>query len=65
MNCCASVFQLGNLESEQRNAHRGDWSRTMQLRQPCFQGYLTLGDNAVFRFHSLKLTTGSLAGSLA
>ena len=26
-----------------------------QLCQPCFQGDLTLGDNAVFRFHSLEL----------
>ncbi len=33
----------------------GDWSRTTQLCQPCFQGDLTLGDNAVSRFHSLKL----------
>ena len=52
----ASVFQLGDLEREQRNAHPGDWSRTTQLCQPCFQGDLTLGDNAVFRFHSLELT---------
>ena len=57
----ASVFQLGDLESEQRNAHRGDWSRTTQLCQPCFQGDLALGDNAVFRFHSLKLPTENLS----
>jgi hypothetical protein len=55
-HCCASAFQLGDLESEQRNAHSGDWSRTKQLCQPCFQGDLTFGDNAVFRFHSLELT---------
>ena len=53
---CASVFQLGNLESEQRNAHPRDWSRIMQLCQPSFQGDLTIGNNAVFRFHSLELT---------
>ena len=51
----ASVFQLGDLETKQRNAYPGDWSRTTQLCQPCFQGDLTLGDNAVSRFHSLKL----------
>lgn len=51
----ASVFQLGDLESEQRNAYPGDWSGTTQLCQPCFQGDLALGDNAVFRFHSLEL----------
>ncbi len=54
-HCRASVFQLGDLESEQRNAYPGDWSRTTQLCQPCFQGDLALGDNAVFRFHSLEL----------
>src|SRR6267378_6389542 len=54
-HCRASVFQLGDLESEQRSAHPGDWSRPTQLCQPCFQGDLTLGDNAVFRFHSLEL----------
>ena len=53
----ASVFQLGDLESEQRNAHRRDWSGMTPLCQPCFQGDLTLGDNVVFRFHSLELTT--------
>ena len=53
---CASVFQLGNLEREQRRAHSGDWSRTTQLCQPCFQGDLTIGDNTLFRFHSLELT---------
>ena len=53
---CASVFQLGNLESEQRNAHPGDWSRMTQLCQPSFQGDLTIRNNAVFRFHSLELT---------
>jgi hypothetical protein len=57
MNYCASVFQLGDLESEQRNADTGDWSRTTQLCQPCFQGDLALGDNTVFRFHSLELPT--------
>ena len=51
----ASVFQLGDLESEQRNAYPGDWNGTTQLGQPCFQGQLALGDNAVFRFHSLEL----------
>ena len=51
----ASVFQLGDLESEQRSAHPGDWSRPTQLCQPCFQGDLALGDNTVFRFHSLEL----------
>ena len=48
-------FLARRLESEQRNAYPGDWSRTTQLCQPCFQGDLTLGDNAVSRFHSLKL----------
>jgi hypothetical protein len=57
----ASIFQLGDLESEQRNADTGDWSRTTQLCQPCFQGDLALGDNTVFRFHSLELPTRSLA----
>jgi len=55
-HCCASVFQLGDLKSEQRNAHSGDGSRTTQLCQPCFQNGLTLGNNAVFRFHSLELS---------
>ena len=60
-HCRASVFQLGDLESEQGKAHPGDWSRPMQLCQPCFQGDLTLGDNAVFRFHSLEFTTRSFS----
>jgi hypothetical protein len=60
-HCRASVFQLGDLESEQGNAHPGDWSRPMQLCQPCFQGDLIFGDNAMFRFHSLELTTNLLA----
>ena len=53
----ACVFQLGELESELRNAYPGDWSGTTQLCQPGFQGDLALGDNAVFRFHSLELPT--------
>jgi len=53
----ASVFQLGDLETKQRNAYPGDWSGTTQLCQPGFQGDLALGDNAVFRFHSLELPT--------
>src|SRR5438105_10435930 len=53
----ASVFQLGDLESEQRGADTGEWGRTTQLCQPCFQGDLALGDNTVFRFHSLELPT--------
>jgi len=53
----ASVFQLGDLESEQRSADSGEWGRTTQLCQPCFQGDLALGDNTVFRFHSLELPT--------
>ena len=57
----ASVFQLGDLESEQRSADTGEWGRTTQLCQPCFQGDLTFRDNAVFRFHSLELTNRSLA----
>jgi len=57
----ASVFQLGDLESEQRGADTGEWGRTTQLCQPCFQGDLALGDNTVSRFHSLELTTRSLA----
>jgi hypothetical protein len=57
----ASVFQLGDLEGEQRNAYPGDWSGTTQLCQPCFQGDLALGDNAVFRFHSLELNYQSFS----
>ena len=51
----ASVFQLGDLETKQRNAYPGDWSGTTQLCQPRFQGDLALGDNEVFHFHSLEL----------
>ncbi len=43
--------------SEERATQRPkrDRSRTTQLCQPCFQNDLTLGNNAVFRFHSLEL----------
>ena len=62
---CASVFQLDNLESEQCHAHPGDWSRMAQLCQPSFQGDLTIGNNAVFRFHSLELTKATFSVSRA
>ena len=57
----ASVFQLGDLETKQRNAYPGDWSGTTQLCQPRFQGDLALGDNEVFHFHSLELNYQTLA----